>query len=75
VPVTNGATPEVPDGGHSSHAGAVLELAAAAEPDDLADPVEPEEVAPALPRAVEAPPSAADPIPLPLPTDELRSAV
>jgi hypothetical protein len=45
VPVTNGSIPEAPGGGHSSHAGTLLEGAAVALPDD---PPEEDEVDPLL---------------------------
>jgi hypothetical protein len=60
VPVKNGCSPDAPDAGHSSHAGAALEgavVAVAEDPPEVAreddvDPVVPSE----LDRAADAPP-------------------
>lgn len=59
MPVTNGCNPEAPGGGHSSHAGAVLEAPAAAEPDARAGP---DELA-AAPSAIEPVLAVADELP------------
>jgi hypothetical protein len=59
VPVTNGSIPGAPDGGHSSHAGTLLEGAAVAAPDD---PPEGVALDPLLPTAL-------DPVPAPPPPD------
>ena len=63
VPVTNGSIPGAPDGGHSSHAGTLLEGAAVAVPDD---PPEEDDVDPLLPEALDPVPAAGPPDPEPV---------
>jgi hypothetical protein len=63
VPVTNGSIPGAPDGGHSSHAGTLLEGAAVAVPDD---PPEEDDVDPLLPEALDPVPAAPPPDPEPV---------
>jgi len=48
--VTNGSIPEAPDGGHSSHAGTLLEGAEVALPEDPPELAEADEFDRALPR-------------------------
>jgi hypothetical protein len=63
VPVTNGSIPGAPDGGHSSHAGTLLEGAPVAAPDD---PPEEDDVDPLLPEALDPVPAAPPPDPEPV---------
>ena len=60
--MTNGSIPGAPDGGHSSHAGTLLEGAAVAAPDDPPE----EDDDPLLPTALDPVPEAPPPDPEPV---------
>jgi len=65
VPVRNGCSPDAPEGGHSTHAGAPLEGAVVAVPEDPPEVAREDDVDPAvlnvLERLPEAPPVDAAP--------------
>jgi len=63
VPVTNGSIPGAPDGGHSSHAGTLLEGAVVAA---LDDPPGEDDVDPLPPDALDPVPAAPPPDPEPV---------
>jgi len=56
VPVTNGARPPAPVGGHSSQPGTLLDRAVVPVPDEPADPVLADVVLRPIPAAFEPPP-------------------
>jgi hypothetical protein len=60
VPVTNGAIPEAPDGGHSSQAGTLFEPAVAPAADE---PREPDDAGPAVAAVPVAEPAPGAPVP------------
>jgi hypothetical protein len=76
VPAKKGASPKAPDGGHSTHAGAPLEGAAAAAPEDPPEVARDDDVETGLPEPLEALPEAApaDPALPPDPVPEARAA-
>ena len=67
VPVKNGCSPDAPEGGHSAHAGALLDGAVAAVAEDPRETAAEDGVAPALPSVLEFPPEDATPPADPLP--------
>jgi len=67
VPVKNGCSPDAPEGGHSAHAGALLDGAVAAVAEDPRETAAEDGVAPALPSVLEFPPEEATPPADPLP--------
>jgi hypothetical protein len=67
VPVKNGCSPDAPEGGHSAHAGALLDGAVAAVAKDPRETAAEDGVAPALPSVLEFPPEEATPPADPLP--------
>jgi hypothetical protein len=56
VPVTNGARPVAPAGGHTSQAGALLDRAVVPVAEELLDPVPADVAPPPVPAALDPPP-------------------
>ncbi len=80
VPVRNGATPEAPEGGHSSQAGTAPAPAGAPAPDDPPEPDWPDDVTRGDPldpveAAPEPPPEEAPAVEVPDPEGAVEDAV